>query len=126
MIILKYLLKTHVNDIYENIEEYYPIKERKILMVFGDMIADMLVNKKPQPVVTELFIIENWRFFFYYTILICCIENITLNSSHYFIMKILNKQELQQIAFNHSSDIDVEDFMKLYKKMYYKTIFFFS
>ena len=59
MIILKYLLKTHVNDIYENIEEYYPIKERKILMVFGDMIADMLVNKKPQPVVTELFIIEN-------------------------------------------------------------------
>ena len=126
MIILKYLLKTHVNDIYENIEEYYPIKERKILMVFGDMIADMLDNKKLQPVVTELFIIENWRFFFYYTILICCIENITLNSSHYFIMKISNKQELQQIAFNHSSDIDVEDFMKLYKKMYYKTIFFFS
>ena len=126
MIILKYLLKTHVDDIYENIEEYYPIKERKILMVFGDMIADMLDNKKLQPVVTELFIIENWRFFFYYTILICCIENITLNSSHYFIMKISNKQELQQIAFNHSSDIDVEDFMKLYKKMYYKTIFFFS
>ena len=126
MIILKYLLKTHVNDIYENIEEYYPIKERKILMVFGDMIADMLDNKKLQPVVTELFIIENWRFFFYYTILICCIENITLNSSHYFIMKISNKQELQQIAFNHSSDIDVEDFMKLYKKMYCKTIFFFS
>ena len=59
MIILKYLLKTHVNDIYENIEEYYPIKERKILMVFGDMIADMLDNKKLQPVVTELFIIEN-------------------------------------------------------------------
>ena len=59
MIILKYLLKTHVDDIYENIEEYYPIKERKILMVFGDMIADMLDNKKLQPVVTELFIIEN-------------------------------------------------------------------
>ena len=45
-------------------EEYYPIRERKILMVFGDMIADMLDNKTLQPVVTELFIIENWRFFF--------------------------------------------------------------
>ena len=31
-------------------------------------------------------------------------------------MKILNKRELQQIATNHSSDIDFKDFMKLYKK----------
>ena len=35
---------------------------------------------------------------------------------HYFIMKIPNKQELQQTAFNHSSDIDFQDFMNLYKK----------
>ena len=41
-------------------------------------------------------------------------------------MKIPNKQELQQIAFNHSSDIDFKDFMNLYKKTYCKTIFFFS
>ena len=39
-----------------------------------------------------------------------------LNSIHYFIMKIPNKQELQQIAFNHSLDIDFRDFMNLYKK----------
>ena len=43
-------------------------------------------------------------------------KNIRLNSTHYFIMKIPNKQELQQIAFNHSSDIDFKDFMNLYKK----------
>ena len=42
-------------------------------------------------------------------------NNIRLNSSHYFIIKILNKQEFQQIAFNHSSDIDFKDFMNLYK-----------
>ena len=42
--------------------------------------------------------------------------NIRLNCTHYFIMKIPNKQELQQIAFNHSSDIDFQDFMNLYKK----------
>ena len=35
---------------------------------------------------------------------------------HYFNMKIPNKQELQQFAFNHSSDIDFKDFMNLYKK----------
>ena len=40
-------------------------------------------------------------------------KNIKLNSDHYFIMKILNKRQLQQIAFNHSSDIDFKDFMNL-------------
>ena len=42
-------------------------------------------------------------------------ENIRLNSSHFFIMKILNKGELQQIAFNHSSDSDFQEFLNLYK-----------
>ena len=40
-------------------------------------------------------------------------------------MKIPNKQELQQIAFNHSSDIEFKDFMNRYKKIYCKIIFFF-
>ena len=43
-------------------------------------------------------------------------KNIRLNSSHCSIMKILNKQEIQRIAFNHPSDIDFKDFMNLYKK----------
>ena len=43
-------------------------------------------------------------------------KNIRLNSTHYFIMKIPNKQELQKITFNHSSDIDFQDFMNLQKK----------
>ena len=42
-------------------------------------------------------------------------KNVTLSSAHYFIMKIRNKQELQQVAFNHSSDIDFKDFMNLLK-----------
>ena len=42
-------------------------------------------------------------------------KNIKVNSTHFFIMKILYKREFQQIAFNHSSDIDFEDFMNLYK-----------
>ena len=43
-------------------------------------------------------------------------KTIRLKTTHYFIMKISNKRELQQIASNHSSDIDFKDFMKLYKK----------
>ena len=41
-------------DIYKNIEDYNPYKKRKILIVIDDMIADMLSNKKLNPVVTEL------------------------------------------------------------------------
>ena len=44
-----------MNDIYKNIEEYNPNKKRKILIVFDDTIADMLSNKKLNPIVSELF-----------------------------------------------------------------------
>ena len=43
-------------DIYKNVEEYCPNKKRKILIAFEDIIADMLGNKKPNLIVTELFI----------------------------------------------------------------------
>ena len=43
-------------------------------------------------------------------------KNITLNSMHYFIVKIPIKQEIWQIASNHSSGIDFKDLMNLYKK----------
>ena len=45
-----------MDDIYKNIEEYNPNKKRRTLIVFDDMIADMLNNKKINPTVTELFI----------------------------------------------------------------------
>ena len=55
--ILKLLLNTQndMDDIYKNIKEYNPSKKRKILIVFDDMVADMLCNKILNPVVTELF-----------------------------------------------------------------------
>ena len=43
-------------------------------------------------------------------------KDVRLNSTHFFIMKIPNKRELQQIVLNHLSDIDFKDFMKIYKK----------
>ena len=46
------------------------------------------------------------------------------NSTHYFIMKIPNKQELQQMVFNHSSDVEFKDFMNLYEKFTAKPYYF--
>ena len=59
-------------DIYQNIEKYNPSKKRKILIVFDDMVADML-NNKLNKIVTEIFI-RGKKYFccFYHTILFCC------------------------------------------------------
>ena len=93
-------------------------KKRKILIVFDDLVADMLKNKKLDPIITELFIRGRQLniFFLLHNIILLLKKNIRLNSTHYFIMKIPNKRELQKIAFDHSSDIDFQDFMYLYKK----------
>ena len=108
-----------MQDVYKNIEEYNLGKKRKVLIVFDDMIADMINNKKLNPVVTELFIRGRKL-----NIPIVCIthsyfkvpKDIRLNSTHFFIMRIPNKTELQQISINHLSDVDFKDFMKIYKK----------
>ena len=93
-----------MGNIYKNIEEYNPNKKRKILIVFEDMIADMLSNK------LNISLVCLTQSYF------AVPKNISLYSTHCFIMKIPNKRELQQIAFNHSLDIDFQDFMNLYQK----------
>ena len=78
--------------------------KKKILIVFDDMIADMLSNKKLNPVVTELFIRGrklNISLVFITQSYFAVPKSIRLNSMHYFIMKIPNKQELPQTAFIH-------------------------
>ena len=90
-----------------------------MLIVFYDMVADMINNKKLNSVVTELFIRSR-------KLIISLVfitqsyfkvpKDVRLNSTHFFIMKIPNKRELQQIALNRSSDINTKDFSKIYKK----------
>ena len=116
-----------MDDIYKNIKEYNPSKRHKILMVFDDMITDMLSNKKLNPIVTKLFIRGrklNISLLFITQSYFAIPKNIRLNSMHYFIMKILYKRELQQIVFNHSSDIDFQDFINPYKKCTEKPYYF--
>ena len=107
-----------MQDVYKNIEDYNPRKNRKVLIVFDDMIADMINNKNLNPIVTELFIRGrkfNISIVFITQSYFKVPNDVRLNSTDFFIMKILNKRELQQIALNHSSDIDFKYFIKIYK-----------
>ena len=91
------------------------------------MIADMLSNKKLNPIVTELFVIGrniNISLAFITQSYFPVSKNIRLNSTHYFIMKIPNKWKLEQIPFYHSSDIDFENFMNLYENVLQNHIIF--
>ena len=74
-----------MDDVYENIHDYNPSRKRKVLIVFDDMSADIMTNKK----------FHSQR-------------------NVYLIMKINNKRELQNIAINYSADIDYQDFIKIY------------
>ena len=108
-----------MQNVYKNIEDYNPIKKHKILIVFDDMIADMINNNKLNLIVTELFIRGrklNISIAFITQSYFKVPKDVRLNSTHFFIVKIPNKRELQEIALNHSSDIDFKDFMNIYKK----------
>ena len=114
-----FLEYSNMQDVYKNIEEYNPIKKRKVLIIFDDMIADMIHNNKLNPIVTELFIRGrklNISIVFITQSYFKVPKDVRLNSTRFFIMKIPNKRELQQIALNHSSDIDFKDFMNIYNK----------
>ena len=90
------------------------------MIVFDDMIAKMLSNKNLYPLITELFCRSrklNISLVFIIKSYFPVRGNIRLNSTHYFIMKLLNKRELQEIAFNHLSDLPLKDFMNLYKSV---------
>ena len=108
-----------MRDVYKNIDEYNPDKENKILIVFDDMIADMIRNKKLDSIVTELFIRGRKL-----NISLVCMtqsyikvpKDVRLNTTHFFIAKISDERERKRIAINHSSDISTKDFTNIYRE----------
>ena len=83
------------------------------------MIADMINNKKINSIVTELFIRGrklSISLAFITQSYFKVPKDVRLNTTHFFIMKIPNKGELQQIAISHSSDINNKYFINVYKK----------
>ena len=105
-----------MHDVYKNIDNYNPDKENKILIVFDDMIADMINNKKLNSIVTELFIRckrLNISLAFISQPYFKVPKDVRNKSTHFFIMKIPIKREVQQIAINHSSDINTKGFINI-------------
>ena len=94
-------------------------KETKILIVIDDMIADMSTNKTFQAIVKELFVRcrkVNISLVFFTQSYFLVPKDVRLSSTHYLIMKIHNERELQNIAINHSEDIDYKAFLKICKE----------
>ena len=80
-----------------DIDDYNPRKKRKVLIVFDDMIADMINNKQLDSIVTELFIRGrklNISIVFIMQSYFKVPKDVRLNSTHFFIMKIPNKRDL--------------------------------
>ena len=93
------------------------------------MIADIMTNKKYQVITKELFIRcrkLNFSLVFITQFYFFVPKDVRSNSTHYFIMKINNKSELQNIVINHSADIDHKDFMKIYRECTKKTYSFLT
>ena len=108
-----------MDDVYEDIDNYNPKRNKKVLIVFDDIIAHIMSNKKFQAIIKELFIRcrkLNISLVFITQFYFSVPKDVRLNSTHYLIMKINNKRELQNIAINHSADIDYQDFMKIYRE----------
>ena len=84
-----------MDNVYEDINEYNPARKRKVLIVFDDMIADIMSNKKIQAIIKELFIRcrkLNISLVFITQSYVSLLKEVRLNSMHYLIMKIHNKR----------------------------------
>ena len=106
-------------DAYKNIDDYNPDKDNKKLIVFDDRIADMINNRNLNSIVTELFIRGrklNISLVFITQSYFKVPKDVKPNTAHFFIAKIPNEREVQQIALNHSSDISTKDFINIYRK----------
>ena len=106
----------NVDNVFSNIDDYNPKRNRKIL--FDDMNVGIITNKKFQVIIKELFIrcrklnislVSITQSYFKTP------KDARLNSTHYLIMKIHNRRELQNNAIDHSADIDYKNFLKIYR-----------
>ena len=86
-----------MDGVYENINDYNPNRKIKILIVFGDVIADIMTNKRFQAIIKELFIRcrkLNISLVFITQSYFSVPKDVRLNLTHYLIMKINNRKEL--------------------------------
>ena len=107
-----------MRDVYININYYNPDKEKKILIVFDDIIADMINNKKLNSIVAELFVKGSKLSICFVLIMQSYFKvpkYVRLNTTYFFIAKIQIRRELQQIEMNHSADVSIKGFANIYR-----------
>ena len=109
-----------MDDVYKNIDDYNLIRKSKKLIAFDDMIADIMDNRIFQAIIKKLFVrcrklsislVFTTQYYFSVP------KDVRLNLTHYLIMKTNNRRELQNIAINHSADMDYKDFTKIYREI---------
>ena len=106
-----------MDDVLDNINNYNENRDKKVLVVFGDMIADIMRNEKFRAIIKELFIRcrkLNISIAFITQSYFRTPKDARLNSTHCILMKIGNKKELKSIAEEKSGHLDYKDFLKMY------------
>ena len=106
-----------MNDVLEDINNYNKNRDKKVLIIFDDMIADTMRSKKFKAIVKELFIRcrkLNISIVFIRQSYFRTPKDARFNSTHYILMKIGNKKELKSIAEENSGHLDFKDFLKIY------------
>ena len=106
-----------MNDVLDDINNYNKNRDKKVLIVFDDMIADIEYNKNFKRIIKELFYRArkiNLSIVFITQSYFRALKDARLNSTHYILMKIGNKKELKRIAEEKSGHLDYKDFLKIY------------
>ena len=106
-----------MNDALDDINGYNKNRDKKVLIVFHDMTADIEYNKNFKRTIKELFYRTrkiNVSIVFFTQSYFSALKDAILNSTHYIQMKIGNKKELKRIAEEKSVHLDYKDFLKIY------------
>ena len=106
-----------MNDVLDDINNYNKNRDKKVLIVFDGMIADIEYNRNFKRIDKELFYRArklNVSIVFITKSYFRALKDARLNSTHYILMKIGNKKELKRIAEEKSGHLDYKDFLKIY------------
>ena len=106
-----------MDDVLDDFNNYNKNRDKKVLIVFDDMIADIKYNKNFKRIIKELFYRArkiNVSIVFITQSYFRVLNYARLNSTHYILMKIGNKKELKSIAEEKSGNLDYKDFLKMY------------
>ena len=107
-----------MDDVFTNINNYSPKRNKKLLLIFDDMIPDIMKSKEYKAIIKELFIRcrkLNISLVFITQSYFRTPKDARLNCTHYLLTKINNKKELRNIADDNSEDLEYKDFLRFYR-----------